>query len=363
MKNILIVIGTRPNFIKVTQFKKQAVKFSNINIKIAHTGQHFDKNMADVFFEQFGLTPDFFLNINTNQSPNKQIAQIMVELENLIESTYKPDLIITPGDVNSTLATAITANKLGIKLAHLESGLRSFDLEMPEEHNRLVTDQLSDICFITEKSGIENLTNEKKQAQQVFVGNTMIDTLVAFEDDIKKSAITEKLNLVNKSFILTTIHRPSNVDSKEGISKLIEIIKSLSIYVFVFPIHPRTLKNIEKFNLKDEFESLTNLIVTKPLGYFEFQKLIKECTLVLTDSGGIQEETTFRKVPCLTLRENTERPITIKVGTNKLIPFSVKGVIEEIKNIENGTYKKGNIPELWDGRSTERIMEYISKNI
>jgi UDP-N-acetylglucosamine 2-epimerase (non-hydrolysing) len=363
LKNILIVIGTRPNFIKVTQFKKEAAKYANIDVKIAHTGQHFDKNMADVFFEQFKLLPDFYLNINTSQSPNKQIAQIMVELENLIENTYQPDLIITPGDVNSTVATALTANKLGIKLAHLESGLRSFDLEMPEEHNRLVTDQLSDICFITEKSGIENLKNEKKQAKQVFVGNTMIDTLVAFEDDIEKSKIIDKLNLLDKPFILTTIHRPSNVDNKEGISKLIEIIKSLPNYVFVFPIHPRTLKNIEKFNLNTEYESLKNLIVTKPLGYFEFQKLIKKCALVLTDSGGIQEETTFRKKPCLTLRENTERPITIEVGTNTLIPFSVNEIIEEVGNIENNTYKSGKIPELWDGKSTQRIMKYISENI
>lgn len=360
MKKILIVIGTRPNFIKVTQFKKIAKSYQNIEIKIAHTGQHYDKNMVDVFFNQFNLKPDYFLNIDPILSPNKQISQIMSKLEDLILDEYYPDLVITPGDVNSTLATSITANKMGIKLAHLESGLRSFDRRMPEENNRLVTDELSNFFFVTEKSGLHNLTNEGKKGNQVFVGNTMIDTLVAYETEIEKSNIIHDYNLLNKKYILTTIHRPSNVDNKEGIEKLINIITSLSDFIFFFPIHPRTVKNVDMFDLKTKFENLENLILTEPLGYFEFQKLIKYSQLVLTDSGGIQEETTYRQIPCLTLRENTERPITINKGSNTLMPFDINLILSKVNQIENGTYKKGQIPELWDGKATERIMKFIS---
>ena len=359
MKRILIVVGTRPNFIKVTQFRKVAEDFPELNIKIAHTGQHFDKNMAEVFFSQFKLEPDYFLDIEPS-TPVHQMGEIMIKLEDLIENTFFPDLIITPGDVNSTLAVAIVANKKGIKLAHLESGLRSRDRNMPEEINRILTDEISDYYFVTEKSGKTNLEDEYKPGKVFMVGNTMIDTLVAFEEEIDKADIIREQGIVN-DFVLMTIHRPSNVDSKEGLEKLIDLLERLSQSLqIVFPIHPRTKNNIDKFKLTQKFSAIPNVILTEALGYFEFQHLIKKCKFVVTDSGGIQEETTFRQVPCLTLRDSTERPITTDIGSNTLTTFDVDKIMKMVRKIKKGTYKKGEIPPLWDGKATRRILEHIN---
>lgn len=359
MKRILIVVGTRPNFIKITQFRKVAEQYPELNVKIVHTGQHFDKNMAEVFFSQFNLKPDYFLNVDP-ASPLRQMGEIFIKLEALIDNTFYPDLIITPGDVNSTLAVAIVANKKGIKLAHLESGLRSRDRQMPEEINRILTDEISDYYFVTEKSGQTNLEDEYKVGQTFFVGNTMIDTLVAFQEQIEQADILDQLKL-DGDFVLMTIHRPSNVDHKEGLLKLIDLCQRLSQSMkIVFPMHPRTKKTIDKFGLNEEFERLDNLIITSALGYFEFQKLVKSCVVVVTDSGGIQEETTFRKVPCLTLRDSTERPITTEIGSNTLTTFEVDTIMKMIKKVKKGNYKKGEIPPLWDGKATERILQIIN---
>lgn len=361
MKKLLILVGTRPNFIKVTQFKSEAAKMQNVEVKIVHTGQHFDNNMAGVFFDQFNLKPDYFLNIG-QQSSTQQIAVIMQKLEQLILEEYLPDLLIVPGDVNSTLAGALVANKMGIKLAHLESGLRSFDRQMPEEINRIITDEVSDFYFVTEQSGLDNLKNENKSGKSFFVGNTMIDTMVAFEQQISSSSILSELNLVEKEYVLATIHRPSNVDSKEGIEKLLNLFEELGKqYKIVFPVHPRTSNRMEEYQLMESFKSISTLIFVDPLGYFDFQKLIKSSSLVLTDSGGIQEESTFRQVPCITLRNNTERPITVTLGTNCLMPFDVKQIISKINFFKNNNSLKGEIPPLWDGKSTQRILEIISK--
>jgi UDP-N-acetylglucosamine 2-epimerase (non-hydrolysing) len=359
-KNILIIIGTRPNFIKVTRFKNVVLKYPNINLKIVHTGQHYDTAMADVFFQQFNLVPDYFLNVGVG-SPNFQIADIMIKLEELITGKFKPDLIIVVGDVNSTLAGALTANKLNIKLAHIESGLRSFDNTMPEEHNRVLTDKICDLYFVTEPSGIENLRKEGVLNEKIkFVGNTMIDTLVAFSNKIEEADVLERLDIVAGKFALTTIHRPATVDFEDGLKKLIELLKSITKkYKAVFPIHPRTINNLKKFNLYDELIQNKDLIITPPLDYFAFQKLIKHSKFIITDSGGIQEESTFLKVPCLTLRNNTERPITCTEGTNTLVKFDVEEINKLIEQIENGAYKKGIIPELWDGHATERILDAL----
>lgn len=360
--NVLIVIGTRPNFIKVTQFKKIVTDFSNLNLKIVHTGQHFDEKMADVFFTQFNLVPDYFLNI-AQSSPNSQIAEIMTSLEQLIKTQFKPDLLVVVGDVNSTLAAAITANKMGIKLAHIESGLRSYDQTMPEEHNRILTDKLTNLFFVTEQSGYDNLKNEKISDDQIlFSGNTMIDTLVAFSPQIEQSDILDTLNVKQNEFVLMTMHRPATVDDKEGLLKLVELISYLiQKYKVVFPIHPRTLKKLEEFGLKEQFMNSGNLILTDPLDYFAFQKLIKYCKFILTDSGGIQEESTFVGKPCLTLRPNTERPVTVTEGTNTLVPFDLEVIISYITQIEMQTYKKGKVPKFWDGKSTRRILQKISE--
>jgi UDP-N-acetylglucosamine 2-epimerase (non-hydrolysing) len=361
-KKILVVIGTRPNFIKVTQFKKVAALYKNIDLKIVHTGQHFDEKMADVFFTQFNLTPDYFLSITPTATANIQIAEIIIKLENLIKTDFNPDLIMVVGDVNSTLAAAITANKLNIKIAHVESGLRSFDKTMPEEHNRVITDSITNYYLVTEQSGLDNLLKEGVSANNIFfVGNTMIDTMVAFKENIEQSDILNKLQLDFKKYVLVTMHRPATVDTKEGLLKLLDLITHLSQNnKIVFPVHPRTLKNIENLNLASRFEKISELVFTQPLDYFSFQKLIKESKFILTDSGGIQEESTFLQIPCLTLRPNTERPITCSEGTNTLIPFDLEIIKSYIQQIENGSYKKGTIPKFWDGKATERIFSELT---
>jgi UDP-N-acetylglucosamine 2-epimerase (non-hydrolysing) len=359
--NIHILIGTRPNFIKVTRFKEVAATYPNMNIKIIHTGQHYDEKMADVFFRQFNLVPDYYLNI-PQVSANKQIAEIMIRLEDLMNQIGKPDILLVPGDVNSTLAGALTANKLGIKLAHIEAGLRSFDRTMPEEFNRLIADELSDLFFVTEPSGLKHLKDEGKNEQAIhFVGNTMIDTMVAFEAEIEASSILNELNISTEKFVLMTMHRPATVDNIIELEKLISLIEHITKkYKVIFPIHPRTIKNAKEFNLHERIISNQNLICTEPLDYFAFQKLVKNCTFILTDSGGIQEESTFRQKPCLTLRPNTERPVTVDEGTNTLLTFDLEIVKKNISEIENGTYKTGIIPRWWDGKATQRILEIIS---
>ncbi|HEY0976834.1 MAG TPA: UDP-N-acetylglucosamine 2-epimerase (non-hydrolyzing) [Flavobacteriales bacterium] len=366
MRKLLIVVGTRPNFIKVTRFKEVAARHGGFEVRIVHTGQHYSANMADVFFEQFGLVPDIFLNIGAG-SPNTQMAAVMQQLEPVI-AEEKPDLLMVVGDVNSTLAAAITGNKMGIPIAHLESGLRSRDRTMPEEHNRILTDHITDHFFITEQSGLDNLIAEGIPKERLhFVGNTMIDTLVAFEPQVQASPVLEQLGLGQGGHVLMTIHRPATVDVPERLAELLDLIAELcspstgSGRKVVFPIHPRTVKNIAAFGLKERMDAIDGLVLTEPLDYFAFQKLIATCAFILTDSGGIQEESTFRRVPCLTLRPNTERPITITIGSNELVPLDLVAVRQAIARIESGTFKKGEVPPLWDGHATERILEVLAR--
>ncbi len=362
-KKILTIIGTRPNYIKVTQLQKAFDAYGNyFDHKILHTGQHFDKNMKQIFIDQLGLTNiEFFLEVE-HGTPGAQIGQIIYKTDAVLKE-WKPDLVIVVGDVNSTLAGAIAANKSNIKLAHLEAGLRSFDRTMPEEYNRLATDQLADILFVTEQSGIDHLLNEGRKKEEIhFVGNTMIDTLVAFDSQFDEYDVLEKLGVEKGKYILMTLHRPSNVDTLDSLSKLTALVNNISkINSIVFPIHPRTTNNLKKFGLYEKLSENEKIILTEPLDYFRFQKLVKHCKLVVTDSGGIQEETTYRQIPCLTLRENTERPITVTLGTNELIPFDNELIESKIHAIENGTYKKGVIPPLWDGKSSVRIAEVLKR--
>lgn len=356
--NLHILIGTRPNFIKVTQFKKFAADYG-INIMLIHTGQHSTSEMSDVFFSEFELVPDVFLNISPS-SPSSQIAQILLKLEEYYTNNPKPHLFMVPGDVTSTLAGALFANKNNIPLAHLESGLRSFDRSMPEEHNRILTDIMSDFLFVTEQSGLDNLKNEKNKGNIYFVGNTMMDTLIHFEDKIQKSNILNT-HRIQKPFGLVTIHRPSNVDSPSSLSKVVHLLCEMASHItVVFPVHPRTKNNLIKYDFFNQLNNHYSIILTEPLGYFDFQKLINESTFVLTDSGGVQEETTFRQIPCLTLRSNTERPITCTLGTNTLVPFDIPVVLDYIRQINSGQYKKGDIPPKWDGMATQRILQIIA---
>jgi len=360
MKKVLVVVGTRPNFIKITQFKKEALKFPNLEIKILHTGQHFDANMSDIFFEQFNTFPDYYLNAEKGR-PAFQMASIIEKLDTFVNEVYRPDLILVPGDVNSTLASAIVANKNNISLGHIESGLRSYDRTMPEEHNRILTDQLSDHCFVTEPSGMENLAKENSHAQIHYVGNTMIDTLAAFEKQIIQNNKIAALNLSKHSFVLVTMHRPNNVDNNDGIAFINNLLLKLSEKLtVVFPAHPRTVKNFDTVQLK-ELQQNKNIHILEPLGYFEFQNLVKNAKCIVTDSGGIQEETTYLQIPCLTIRPNTERPITTDSGTNTLIPNDIDLVLKYVQSIIDKNYKKGTIPELWDGKATQRILAAIDK--
>jgi len=358
MKKILIVVGTRPNFVKITQFPRELAKHEGaFDLRIVHTGQHFDDRMSNIFFEQFGLRPDVFLGAG-QATPVTQMANIMLGLEKVI-SDYGPDLVIVPGDVNSTMAAAVTANKMGIRLAHLESGLRSFDRGMPEEYNRIVADELADLCFVTEQSGMDNLLKEGKAEHQLhLVGNTMIDTLVAHEEQISASTVLEDYGLEAGAYILMTMHRPSTVDHEEQLVKLLELVEMMGNgSKVVFPAHPRTLDRVNAFGLVERLKSIPGLVLTEPLDYFAFQQLIARCQLVLTDSGGIQEETTHWGVPCATLRDNTERPITLELGTNKLFPIepdSISGMMEHL----NRAHKPSIIP-LWDDHVSKRILDTL----
>ncbi|MDG1331288.1 MAG: UDP-N-acetylglucosamine 2-epimerase (non-hydrolyzing), partial [Crocinitomicaceae bacterium] len=330
--------------------------YDSLSLELVHTNQHFDDVMSSVFFRQFNIEVDHFLE-RFEGSPNEHFGHIVQSLDRFFRSS-EPDLVIVVGDVNSTLAASLVANRLGIKTAHLESGLRSNDMEMPEEVNRILTDKITNYFFVTENSGLENLRNEGvEDASIFFVGNTMIDTLVHFQDSIEKSSILEELN-VNDPYCLVTLHRPSNVDSKEDLEKMLNFFEVLSKEItIVFPMHHRTIRKIKDYGLQERFDQLNNCIICGALDYFSFQKLIANSVIVVTDSGGIQEETTFLQIPCITLRENTERPSTITEGTNQLMSFDSERIIEIIKEKK---FKNGSVPKYWDGNATARILEVLN---
>ncbi len=366
-KKILIVVGTRPNFIKVTQFKKVASKYPNLNMKVVHTSQHYSDELSKLFFHELDLFPDYFLDIPNDLSTVSQMAEIMKGLENLINSEFYPDLLIVVGDVNSTLAGALVANKMNIPLAHIESGLRSFDNSMPEEYNRTLTDKITQYFFVTEETALNNLKYEGIPENKLFfVGNTMIDTLVAYKDKIEQSTIIEDLSISSKRYILLTMHRPGNVDEPSGLEKIIRVIETLHdnyshiIKNIVFPIHPRTKNSFKKHSLWDKINALSYLKLIKPQSYLNFQKLINHAIIVITDSGGVQEETTYLNIPCITLRPTTERPCTMWKGSNILLPFNERIICEYIGSILNTPTKKSQIPPLWDGKATERIVDVLN---
>jgi UDP-N-acetylglucosamine 2-epimerase (non-hydrolysing) len=356
MKKVLVCVGTRPNLIKITQLEN-CFKQYPIEYKLLHTGQHYDYNMNDIFFQQLGVKqPDVFLNINKG-TQIEVIAQIMQKFEEFVLS-YKPDLIMVPGDVNSSLACALVASRNGIPIAHIESGLRSFDKTMPEEVNRILIDDVTELFFVTEPSGEENLKKENKNADAIrYVGNTMIDSLIAFLPAIDESPIRKNLDV--DDYYLVTFHRPSNVDNTANLKIVAEILAEISkVKKVVFPIHPRTKKRFAEFGFENIFQN-KNIILTEPLGYLDFISLVKNAFAVITDSGGVQEETTFLGVPCITLRNNTERPITVTEGTNTMSILNTNAVMKILNAISNGSYKTGRVPKYWDGKSSERIAEAV----
>lgn len=360
---VISVVGARPNFIKIAPIHKAFQKYRNeVTHKICHTGQHFDRNMSMVFFDDLQLPePDFYLGVGGG-SHAEQTARIMIEFEKVLEKE-KPDLIIVPGDVNSTMACSLVASKMGVKIAHVEAGLRSFDREMPEEINRVVTDILSDFLFVTEESGLKNLKNEGIDTSKIhFVGNTMIDSLVHYLPEIETSPVLRSLNLESSRYILVTFHRPSNVDNSKSLTSLVTFLNNLADKrKVVFPIHPRTRLNLEEFNLKQSVHS--DILLSEPIGYFDFLALAKDAELIITDSGGIQEETTFLGVQCITVRKNTERPVTVEIGTNHLMGTDFGKVEEAANSVLDGNIKEGEIPEFWDGKAGERIVGVLMERL
>jgi len=361
MKKLVVIIGARPNFMKVARFKKVAAEHGGWQVVLVHTGQHLDDRMSTIFFQQLGMIPDHSLGIRADTA-NARVASMMLALEPVL-LLEQPDLMMVVGDVDSTLAAALTANKVGVPLAHLESGLRSRDRAMPEEFNRIVTDRLADHLFVTEESGRTNLVAEGTDPERIhLVGNTMIDSLVEFDPLIQENDILERIGLKSGSYALMTMHRPATVDDAKELGKMIELINvAAHDRTVVFSVHPRTRTNMERFGIYGELEQISNLQLQGPMDYFAFQKLVAHSQVVITDSGGIQEETTFRRIPCLTLRANTERPITVTEGSNELLPFTAEALTDALERISTGHYKKGRIPEFWDGHATERVLDVLDR--
>ena len=359
---ILNVVGARPNFMKIAPIQRAFDRHPDLESKILHTGQHYDAKMSDIFFNQLEMPqPDYYLGVQGG-SHAQQTARIMVEFEKiLLEDSF--DLVLVVGDVNSTIACALVASKLHIPIAHVEAGLRSGDRTMPEEINRVMTDSISDHLFVTEQSGMINLAKEGVPDEKVhFVGNVMIDSLVYFREKAQKADMLGQLNVEKDAYVAMTMHRPANVDNEAGLRKILKIIRNTAAHkTVVFPVHPRTSNNLKKFGLDTELQAIDNVILLEPLGYLEFINLLDNAFLVITDSGGIQEETTYLEVPCFTFRDTTERPVTITLGTNTLFadldPVKIQASFEQLLN---GTYRKGSIPPLWDGQAAQRIAEILA---
>ncbi|MDU8884636.1 UDP-N-acetylglucosamine 2-epimerase (non-hydrolyzing) [Yeosuana sp. MJ-SS3] len=357
--NITIIAGARPNFMKIAPIieaieKKIRLGF-DLHYRLVHTGQHYDNNLSDTFFKELDIPfPDINLNVKSGTQA-EQTAAIMIEFEKELEQNTC-DLVLVVGDVTSTMACTIVAKKEGIKVAHVEAGIRSGDMTMPEEINRIVTDSLTDLFFTTSIHANENLKRLGIPDNQIFfVGNVMIDTLLKHSSRLNPPKIWKELNLQKRKYFVLTLHRPSNVDEEEQFVTLLNLITSLTKdFHIIFPAHPRTRKILETLNF-----NFKNLHFISPLGYLEFNYLVKNALGVLTDSGGITEEATVMNVPCITLRDTTERPETCAIGTNILVGNNPEKIDEAFKTLFSGHWKQGQIPELWDGQSAERIVNHL----
>jgi UDP-N-acetylglucosamine 2-epimerase (non-hydrolysing) len=346
-KLIFFVVGARPNFIKVAPLLRELKNSKEFEFKLIHTGQHYDKLMSNIFFHDLSINaPDYNLNIRGG-SQNTQIAKIMLAFEEIC-SKDNPNYIFVFGDVNSTLAASITAKKMNIPLIHYEGGLRSFDRNMPEEINRLMCDSVTDYFFCTEDSAVDNLLNEGKTSDKIFlVGNLMIDSLFY---QVKKS----DFKVYKEDYAVLTMHRPSNVNDTNKLKKLISILNEIAKKIkIIFPVHPRTKESIGSFKLHENIEMIN------PLGYNDFSELWTKSKFVITDSGGIQEETTALKIPCLTIRDNTERPITVYQGSSTIVGSDKKKILLNVDKILNNKYKASKVPKFWDGKSAERILRIM----
>jgi UDP-N-acetylglucosamine 2-epimerase (non-hydrolysing) len=357
--HILHVVGARPNFVKAAPVMRALGRFHGVRQTLIHTGQHFDANMSDVFFQELGMPqPKHNLSVGAG-SHAVQTAEIMSRFEPHVMQS-KPDLVLVYGDVNSTLAAALVCAKLGIPIGHVEAGLRSFDRTMPEEINRLVTDQVSDLLFTPSGDATENLLREGIAREKIhLVGNVMIDTLVRFLPLTEACDILTRFNLQPRRYALVTLHRPSNVDDPITLGALLEALNEIGRNLpVVFPVHPRTRERLATGQLGP---SSSSVLLTGSLGYLDFLALLRRARLVITDSGGIQEETTFLGVPCITVRENSERPVTVTLGTNVLVGRNFQRLTDEVQKILSGRAKQGRVPPLWDGHTAERIADAVVK--
>ena len=357
---ILNIVGARPNFIKIAPLMEEMKKDAKIKPVLVHTGQHYDYEMSKVFFRNLSIPkPDYNLAIGSKE-PVLQIAKIMEKLDKVFKKE-KPDLVLVVGDVNSTLGGALAANKSSIPLAHVESGLRSFDFNMPEEINRVLTDHISDYLFTTEPSATKNLRKEGIKKEKIFfVGNVMIDTLLKYRKKALEPPFVKKSGLKPKNYAVLTLHRPENTDKKAVFKEILEALGEIQKQIkIIWPVHPRTRKQLKEFNFLRKIKQMENLKLIMPLGYLEMLSLSSQSKFVLTDSGGIQEETTVLKIPCLTLRKNTERPITVQAGTNEIVGLKKGNIIKKSSEILKGRVKRGEMPFLWDGKASKRIIKIL----
>ncbi|MFC1652876.1 non-hydrolyzing UDP-N-acetylglucosamine 2-epimerase [Planctomycetota bacterium] len=356
----MIIAGARPNFMKVAPLMRAFQSYPYSNPILVHTGQHYDDNMSRLFFEELQIPkPEINLGVGS-ASHAQQTAAIMTGIEPVMLSC-KPDVVVVVGDVNSTVGCGLVAVKLGIRLAHVEAGLRSHDRSMPEEINRILTDAMSDLLFCSEPSGIENLQRENVESKKVhLVGNVMIDSLLYCRKQAAKSLVLERHGLEQKGYGILTLHRPSNVDDNRVFSRIVEALEEIQRDMpIVFPVHPRTRACIQETYLGDRIKAMSQIMMVDPFGYMDFMKLMSSAYVVLTDSGGIQEETTILGIPCLTLRENTERPATVDMGTNQIVGTDAQRIVAAFKAIKRRNKLPETMPPLWDGHAAERIADII----
>jgi UDP-N-acetylglucosamine 2-epimerase (non-hydrolysing) len=365
LKNkVLVVAGARPNFMKVAPILAALRASSAFRPFFVHTGQHYDYHMSEVFFQELRLPkPDVHLNVGSG-SHAVQTARIMEAFERIV-AAEKPRALIVVGDVNSTLACTLVAAKMGVLVAHVEAGLRSGDRRMPEEINRLATDSISDLLFASEPSGVDHLKREGIGRKKIFhVGNVMIDSLISSLPQIGRSEVLRRNRLVPGGYAVATLHRPSNVDGRKALAKAAHILETAARRIpVVYPIHPRTKQTVLLAGFGARFVGMKNLRMIEPQGYIDFIRLVKDSKFVLTDSGGLQEETTYLKVPCLTMRENTERPVTVLRGTNRLVGVDRGLIRRSVDTILAGKWKKGSVPQFWDGKAAARIVSILKKTL
>ncbi len=359
--NLACVVGARPNFMKMAPILRALNAHPQIQPTLIHTGQHYDRNLSDVFFEELQMPkPDVHLDVQAD-SQLAQTGRMLEALESVFQAATFHRCVVV-GDVNSTFAAAFAANKRGVPVAHVEAGLRSFDRSMPEEINRLLVDELTDMYFASEQSGLDNLLNEGRGDRKLhLVGNVMIDTVIHKLPEATSNGTLEKLGVEKGKYGLVTFHRPSNVDHRDCLADVVEVLCWAARQLpLIFPLHPRTRKRLEEFNLVDQLRAAPSVTLIEPLGYLDCLALSSQARIVVTDSGGLQEETTALGVPCLTMRQNTERPATVDVGSNTLVGNDREQLKRGFTAVLDGTYKQSEVPKFWDGRAAERIAEILA---